>query len=123
MNKKQKLRRIADQLWYACCFKKYGSYCEICGALAQYAHHFYYKGSVGHLRYDLDNGVILSRNHHFLLHHHDPKLIDIQILQKRGKKWFDKLEKKVRQKPKSGYLTITYYEKKIEELKKFLFKK
>ncbi len=115
MNKKARLRKIADKLWYQ---KYLKGYCEVCGgnAILQ-GHHFYYKSSYSLLRYLKDNHITLCRNCHFILHHQDPKKIEEQIIQKRGKVWFNRLQRKSQER-KSSFLTVSYYENVIAELEK-----
>ena len=76
MNPKQRLKLKADKLWY---LKLIQDECELCDNYAIQVHHFYYKSSYGHLRYDLDNGISLCRGCHFVLHHQDPKKIEDKI--------------------------------------------
>ena len=73
-SKKSKLQSQADVLWYNKLIK---DNCELCGEnWALQVHHFYYKGSYGHLRYDLENGITLCKMCHFALHAGgDPKKI------------------------------------------------
>lgn len=104
--------RRADKLWYQRLLKRK---CEVCGKKAIQVHHFYYKGSYGHLRYDLDNGISLCQGCHFVLHHQDPKKIEEKIIAVRGKKWFNKLQKKSQNRP-SSFKTIKYYEEVIKNL-------
>ena len=115
MTKKQQLRKRADKLWYELLLKPE---CEICGKPARQVHHFYYKSSYGHLRYDLDNGISLCQSCHFVLHHQDPKKIEALIIENRGKKWHNKLQKKAQTPPPPSYQTIKYYEDIIKKLEK-----
>ena len=110
---KKRLRNKADKLWYEKCKK---GKCEVCGNTATQVHHYFYKSSYGHMRYDEDNGVSLCTSCHFLLHHQDPHRIEDKIIAVRGQKWLDKLKKKAYAKPKAGYQTIGYYKGVIEEL-------
>jgi 5-methylcytosine-specific restriction endonuclease McrA len=113
-NKKSKLQSEADKLWYNKLLKPV---CEVCGKKALQVHHFYYKGSFGHLRYDEDNGISLCQGCHFLIHHKDPKPITKIIIEKRGQKWADELETKSK-KRLSSFKTVSYYLSIIEKLKK-----
>ncbi len=101
---KQKLRAKADKLWFE---KHIEENCEVCGC-SEYlqVHHFYYKSSYGHLRYDDNNAITLCRKCHFLLHTRDPKLIENKIIENRGKSWYNKLTKQANNRPQSSYLTI-----------------
>jgi len=111
-NPKTILMKQADKLWY---LKLKKPKCEVCGEKAIQVHHYYYKGSYGHLRYDLDNGVSLCQGCHFVLHAQDPKKIEQQIIAKRGQKWADNLKAKSKEIHKS-YQTIGYYREVIKEL-------
>ena len=113
MTSKAKLCKQCDKLWYQKLIKPQ---CEVCGKKAIQVHHYYYKGSYGHLRYDLDNGISLCQGCHFVLHSRDPKKIEQQIIAKRGQKWAKTLEAKAKELHKS-YTTIGYYKDIIEELK------
>ena len=117
--KKQKLRSEADKIWYNIIIQR-NPICESCGEeKSTQAHHYYYKGSFGHLRYDLDNGIGLGLKCHFLLHHHDPKPIEAKIIAKRGQKWIKKLTVKAQKRPSGAYLTLNYYQDTLEELKNY----
>ena len=111
-NKKRKLTLQADRLWFNALIK---SQCEVCGARAIQVHHFYYKGSYGHLRYDLDNGISICQGCHFVLHNQDPKKIEERIIEKRGQKWLNNLKKKSQERP-TGYQTIAWYNQNINDL-------
>ena len=111
---KQKLRSEADRLWYV---KYLKDKCEVCGSsFILQAHHFFYRSSYGHLRYCEENHITLCRKCHFVLHHQDPKKIEIQIIETRGKKWYNSLLKKSRDRTKSSFETIDYYQKAIEKI-------
>ena len=114
-SKKAKLRGEADKLWYQ---KYLKDYCEVCGdyGILQ-GHHFYYKSSYSHLRYEKENHITLCKKCHFILHHQDAKKIEELIIEKRGQKWYNNLKEKSRERPLQGYLTIEYYKKQISKLR------
>ena len=114
-NKKQ-LRKIADVLWF---HKLLKPQCEVCNKPSQFVHHFYYKSSFSHLRYELDNGISLCKSCHFLLHTKDPKIIESKIIEKRGQKWLKKLTKKAFQKPKPSFQTEKWYNEQIKQLQNY----
>jgi len=115
MEKKKRLRSKCDRLWFEVCLKPK---CEVCGSTGiLQVHHFWYKGSYAHLRYDLDNGISLCQGCHFVLHHQDPKKITDQIIAKRGKKWYNKLKKKALERNNISFQTIGYYTDILAELK------
>lgn len=117
MDKKKRLRREADKLWFKVCLK---DSCEVCGSTDRLqAHHFWYKGSYAHLRFDIDNGISLCQSCHFILHHQDPKKITDQIIAKRGSKWYSTLKKKALKRP-ANYQTIGYYQTTLKTLNETL---
>lgn len=122
MNKKAKLRKIADILWRDIILKKYPQ-CEICGKLSIQAHHFFGKNSYGHLRYDLNNGIGIDMGCHFAHHHRGDALIHLRIIEKRGSNWIDSLKAQARVRLEGSWKTIKYYEDIIksltEELKRY----
>ena len=111
-SKKAKLRSQADRLWFGKLLKPK---CEICEGKAIQVHHFFYKSSYGHLRYDENNGVSLCQHCHFLLHTRDPKIIVDKIIEARGKEWYINLKAKALLKPKSGYQNIGWYNEAIKK--------
>ena len=81
----ERLRKIADDLFFEACILKYGSRCIICGKAYDKAHHFYPKGQYQHLRYDLDNGINLCILHHLMIHQTgDKKEVEEEIKKIRG---------------------------------------
>ena len=121
-----RLRRLADKAWFDSFFTDTSDYapgdtllvgCMACEKLASQVHHFFYKGSYSHLRYDIDNGVPLCKGCHFLLHHHDPKVIEAKIIARRGPKWLKRLEKKTNNPPKKVFKGKEYYKGIIEQFK------
>ncbi len=116
--KKKRLRSKADKLWMFACLKKWGNQCELCGKPAEQVHHFYPKGTYGHLRYDLDNGVPLCKGCHFKLHHKDASL-EAEIRERRGKRWYKRLQKKAQERP-SSYYTISWLQDNIKRLQSYL---
>ena len=115
-SKKKRLRDKADNLW----FKKYlKTSCEVCGQSdVLQGHHYFYKGSYGHLRYNKENHITLCRGCHFVLHHQDPKKVEEKIKEARGKSWYNKLKKQAQKPPINYQTTIGYYETAIKELTK-----
>jgi len=113
MNKKTKLMKQCDRLWFAKLFKPI---CESCGLPAKQVHHFFYKGSYGHLRYDLDNGISICQSCHYRIHFKDGKVIVDTIIKKRGDKWYKSLKAKALNRPQGSWATVKYYQIKIKEL-------
>ena len=112
-NKKRKLAKIADKLWFELLIKPK---CEICPDKAIQVHHYYFKSNYGHLRYDLNNGVSLCQRHHSVLHWQDAKKIEERIVESRGQKWYNKL-KIESHKTMTSFQTVGYYEAIINMLK------
>jgi len=112
--KKKRLKLKADKMWRD---NYVGEFCEICrGAWKVTGHHFYYKGSYAHLRYEKDNCISLCAKCHFALHHQDPKTVTEKIIEIRGQEWHERIKSKSQERPKSGFLTLAYYQSKVEEL-------
>ena len=113
-NKKKSLQLEADRLWY----RKYiKDRCEICGSnFALQGHHFYYRHKYSHLRYEGENCITLCKKHHFILHHQDPKGVTDKIVEIRGSEWQEELKKMAQDRPKGSFLTLAYYQGKVEEL-------
>lgn len=117
-NKKQLLRAKADKLYKIAVIKKYGEICEVCNdEPTETAHHFFPKGLYGHLRYEIKNGIAIGRKCHFFHHHRGDPTIHAIIIEKRGKKWYNELEQKSKERPAGSYQTISWYQKQIEKLK------
>ena len=111
---KKRLRKEADKLWYQ---KYLKPACEICGSTGiRQAHHFFYKGSYGHLRYSEDNCITLCMGCHFTLHSNDPKKIEQIIIERKGKVWYNRITKLSKEKHYS-FQTIGWYRENIERLK------
>ena len=113
--KKKRLRSELDKLWYEILIVLHPN-CEVCEGKAIQVHHYYYKSSYGHLRYDFDNGISLCTGCHFLLHHQDPKKITEKIDAKRGKIWKQIITKLANNPPDNFSTTIKYYEQTRKDL-------
>lgn len=113
ISKKTSLTRRADKLWYK---KLFTGICEVCGSPARQVHHFFFKGSYAHLRYDLDNGISLCPPCHYTIHFKDSKIINEKIIEARGPEWYNKLRAKALNRPESSYKTIKYLEDIIKHL-------
>ena len=117
MNKKAQLRKQADELWRRVCIKQYGQNSLISNEPARDIHHFFPKGNFGHLRYNTDNGCPLTRGEHFAHHHIGNPTIHQRIIDKRGRKWYNELEKLAMEKQKPSYANEKWYKENIERLK------
>lgn len=114
----QLARRVESKYWKKAVFKKWGDKCLICGRPAQVAHHFKPKGSYKMLRFNLDNGIPLCNGCHFRLHKVDPSLSNL-IAEKRGKKWFNKIQK-LANKTQSGAYSKDWVKQQEKLLKKYV---
>jgi len=117
------LRKKADDLFFEACRKKYGERCLICGRLYDKAHHFFCKGMFQHLRYDLDNGVNLCMTHHSMIHQTgEKKVVENQIIEIRGKDWFNDLRRRANNMPHS-FKSKKWYQDNIIRLKEYIYEK
>lgn len=71
---------------------KFNPKCLLCGRKTQVAHHHVHKSKSLILRYNLDNLINLCHGCHFKLHHNESYWASV-IVQKKGMKWFKKLDK------------------------------
>ena len=109
-------RNKADKLWTLYHIER-NPICDSCGKEAKQVHHFFFKGSSGHLRYDTDNAVSLCVGCHFLLHTRDPKVYHIEenIIATRGEEWHKRLKVKAYNRPTKSYQTVQYYKDAIKK--------
>lgn len=113
--KKTKLRKECDRLWTQIYLKPK---CEVCGKTGVLqGHHYFYKGSYSFLRYEPENHITLCQGCHFVLHHQDPKKIEMRIIEKKGKKWYNSLSRKANTRPKQSFQTLAYFLEEKEKLK------
>jgi 5-methylcytosine-specific restriction endonuclease McrA len=112
----KQLRSFADRLWYQLCILEHGTICEVCGKSGIQVHHFFPNSIYGHLRYLVENGIVICQGCH-LKHHTGSPLIQQEIINVRGIKWYNALKKKALTRPKESYATISYYKGVIEDLK------
>lgn len=122
--KKKRLRKEADRLWHIAGIKKWGDVCFFDNSekkakshqrITKYCHHFKAKSIYGHLRYNIDIAIPVCWPCHYKLEKVDRSMI-ADIVIKRGKRWFNKIEKLARERPTSSYQTILYYENIIIKL-------
>ena len=113
---KQKLRSKGDKLFKERVLEIHDGICEVCGKEAITAHHFFPKGNFGHLRYTLSNGISICNTCHFGHHHRGDPRIHQTIIQNRGQKWYNELEKQAKNRPTGTYLIVSWYKDNIEKL-------
>lgn len=114
---KKELEKLADELWEKAIHKKYGGRCAYSGQEGTDAHHIFLRRHTA-TRWDLENGVLLSRERHTmstsLSAHGTPAKFLAWMMNRMGEKKFSALEKKSRQTFRP---TIRELEKIIEGLK------
>jgi len=123
MNKKASLSKTANELWKYACVKKWGQICEGCGKPAIQIHHYIPKSRNGLLRFCVENGVLLCKSCHYIIHHtHNPpdayRIIE-RIRKGRGKRWCEYIDKHEKIHGTS-FRTIKWLNEQIENLKKQL---
>jgi len=105
------------KLWHEISMQQHNYICQSCGSKATQTHHFFFKGSFPHLKYELLNGCPLCMKCHYLLHTRDSKLIEKQIINNKGQKWHTELEKMAYKKPiPKCPRTIGYLKEIIDKL-------
>jgi len=115
INPKKRLRSKADRLYFQYYLKEN---CEVCNCNAQQLHHFFSKSIYGHLRYEPQNLISLCNSCHFKLHHHGDPTIQEDIIEKRGRKWYEELKQKALNPPKNYKITTKFYNDAIKGLGK-----
>ena len=112
--KKRKLTLQLEKKWFNICMDKANGQCELCGKPAVQVHHFFPKGSYGYLRFNVENGVALCQKCHLSIHlRHAP--LEVEIVKKRGQKWYDRLKGIADSAPPS-YYTLGWLESIKKEL-------
>ena len=115
--KKKRLEKEANRLWQLAVIKKYGKLCEVDGRSGGPPHHFYAKGSYGHMKFLIENGIVLCLACHYSLHFTQRRTqIEEIIKRKRGQDWADKMFAISKEKHES-FRTIKYFEDTIKRLK------
>lgn len=112
-----KIEKKADNAWRDKILEENNHKCEVCGQNCTQVHHFFPKGQNGHLRYDFSNGVALCQGCHFRHHHTYDPTIHGTIREKRGKEWYDELNKKSKLKPTS-FKNLKWYQEQLELVEK-----
>ena len=122
---KNRLLKEADRLWHEKGAKEWGNTCFFIGSgkeakqhtsEVKFGHHIKPKGLYPHLRHDLDNYLNVCWPCHYKLEKVDKSMI-MDVVSRRGKGWYNRLEKKANNKPAGTFQTIKWYEGQIELLK------
>ena len=125
---KKKSEIEADRLWHLAGIKKWGNICFFhnSGKEAQqhqkfikFGHHIKPKGAYPHLRYEIDNFLNVCWPCHFKLGRKDLSMSN-DVVAKRGLTWYNRLEKKAKNKPIGTFQTSAYYQKVIANLNQYL---
>ena len=97
---KKELEKIADSLWSQAVYKKYGGRCAFSGKEGCDPHHVFFKRHTA-TRWNLDNGILLSRERHTmstsLSAHGTPAKFLAWAMKTMGERKFSALEKKSRE--------------------------
>ena len=121
---KKRLEIQADALWHLAIIKKWGNICFFHNSgkeakehqkYVKFGHHIKPKGLYSNLRYDLDNGLPACWPCHYKMEKVDRSMSG-DVIVRRGKRWYNRLEKKSQEKPKPSYQTISYYQNVIQNL-------
>jgi 5-methylcytosine-specific restriction endonuclease McrA len=107
-----KIEKKADNLWRDTILKSVDYKCEVCGGVANQVHHYFPKGQNGHLRYCWANGVPICPSCHVKHHRTYNPSIHATVANKRGRKWYEKLNDKARLKPTS-FKNLKWYQEQL----------
>ena len=88
--KKKISKRKLDALWSTSIKTRAGNRCEICGKVAPLNSHHLFSRRYLALRWELDNGICLCVNHHFIAHQ-CPLEFNMMIEKIRPVDWIAKL--------------------------------
>ena len=96
----KQLETECDKLWSQAVHKKYGGVCAYSGQEGTDSHHVFLRRHTA-TRWDLDNGILLSRERHTedssFSAHKTPTRFLAWAMQKMGERKFSELEKKSRE--------------------------
>ncbi len=90
--------------------------CMLCPAETQVAHHFVHKSKSTRLRYELDNLIPLCHKCHQRLHHNESYEAG-KIIQIKGLKWFNALEKLKNQVVKADWVWYSIQIQNLQNVK------
>jgi len=118
---KRELRVFADRLWHGCCLKMWGNICFFHNhkkqadthiKIVKHSHHLFSKGEYGWLRYCIEIGVPICWPCHNKLEQGGDKSMQEQIIEIRGKVWFNRIKEIINNR-KTSFETIQWYAENI----------
>ena len=118
---KQELEKIAKKLWDICCYLKWGRTCNACKKnKASCNHHFFPRSISKYLKFDINNGVPVCTSCHTGIHwRNDPRVVE-NIIDYRGRSWYNKLTKEKEKGEKLGsFYNKEFLEEEIKKLEKY----
>ena len=87
-------KRECDKLWSKVVRLRAKNKCELCGSINTLNSHHIFGRKAMSTRYDTDNGILLCFKCHFVEAHQNPARFYIWLVEKRGREWYDKLNKR-----------------------------
>jgi hypothetical protein len=105
--KRQRLINKIDKLVRERLLNERGEFCEYCGSQKRIqAAHIFPKGKYPHLRFDLDNILLLCYHHHFFWAHSSPVDFTNWVIKRLGNRKFNKLVRKKNEIVKVGKFNL-----------------
>ena len=117
---RNKLEKLADTLLQKLIRKLYPR-CFVCGQETQCGHHFIEKSKSNRLRYELENIIPVCLSCHSKIHNRFSyslgayDIIDF-IIKKKGRKWFNKLQKLRHELVKTDEIWYNNHITRLQEL-------
>jgi len=119
---KKELEKIIERIWKVACINKWGNKCGACGSkVVSCIHHFFPRSSSKYLKWSVENGVPICVSCHVGIHkRNDPRIVE-NIIDRRGRGWYNKLKKEKEKGEKLGsFYNKEFLENEIDKLKKWL---
>jgi len=102
-------KKQCDKLWADIIKLRAKNKCEMCRrVLPLQAHHIFGRKAMS-TRYDLENGVALCFNCHYNEAEQNSTKFGLWIIEKRGREWFDELNRRHNQIKKVDWEAMTEY--------------
>lgn len=87
-----------DKKWREKVYVKYGKFCSYCNSTCNLNCHHIFSRRIKSIRHYVPNGIILCAKHHIFSiefsAHQTPTSFTLWVIKKRGKKWYNDLERK-----------------------------